>query len=307
MSDTGWKYPRILEESDVQHENQFNVDHTGMRIHELALTNWCYSRFHVSQGVPIPVIISTPSEAFADFTSLWEKNQNGFNYLYQAKDSNGTPLYRPFPEPPKFPLITIKRDKWTHNPKRSFSLYWQRYAGWPSVASNKAYQTPGQQVDLPKADLGTVLQQRRPSGWDFSFQIDHYCSRPDTHAYFINQWMKAMTITSSQPQRWIDCAYPGLLGKRLVLLRQVGDISDLTEEEPGENKRIFRASINVILEGWYVDLDFLKIPAFWVQGLGYQAFTPPETVSEVYDQTVEDIRPEEANVIYDTATPMPTQ
>ena len=301
------RYPRILEESDVKNANQFNVDTTGMRIHELAITRWCYSTFFVAIGVPMPVIISTPSEAFADFTSLWEKNQNSFSYLYQAKDSNGVPLYRPFPEPPKFPLITIKRNGWDYVPERSFSLYWNRYAGWPTMADNLANPATGQKVNLSKNDLGTVLQARRPSAWNYKFQIDHYCSRPDTQAFFLGQYMRSMGSTTSQPQRWIDCRYPGLLGSKKILIRQDGGISDSTEEEPGENKRIYRVTLNLILEGWHEDLDILRIPAFWFQGLGFQSVTSPDEISAIYDSSVTDERPYEQNAVFDAAKPMPTQ
>ena len=301
-------YPRILAESDYQKEAIFDTAGTAMRIHELCVTRWCYRNFLVAVGVPIPVIISTPSEAFADFKAQWEKNSSAFSYLYQAKDSSGTPLYRPFPEPPKFPLITIKRDGWVYDNRRSFSLYWNRYSGWPTVADNLATPENGQQSNLPKADLGNILQIRRPAAWNFKYQLDHYCSRPDTHAYFISQYMKAMGSTSSQPQVWTECAYPGPLGCRKVLIKQEGDIQDATEEEPGaDKKRVFRASISLILEGWYQDLDKVVIPTMWKIGTGFQAVTAPSDINPLYTNVVVDERSNETNPIYDAATPMPTQ
>jgi hypothetical protein len=299
-------YPRVLDESDIQRVNTFDVELTGQRIHEMAMINWCRSSFTLREGFPIPAIMSSPSEAFADFQNIAQQQQNSFSYLYNIKGPDGNPVYLPFPAPFRLPLITVKRDGWVFDNRRGFSFYWQRYAGWPSVSDDHVTPENGQTVGMPRQQLGTVFQQRRPAAYNYKFQLDHYANRPDTKAFFINQYMRSMSRFNSQPQVWIHCIYPQAFGHQVLLLRQEGDIINAEEEEPGLEKRIYRTTINLILEGWQPSLDTLKIPAFWIQTTNLELYGIPPQVTELYASVSTDLRSREENVIYDTATPMPT-
>ena len=72
---------------------------TSMRYHELALQRWLNRVFQVREGYAIPVVFTSPMDAFSQFRQLWSRDNNPFNYLLDLKDANGTPLYEPFPSP----------------------------------------------------------------------------------------------------------------------------------------------------------------------------------------------------------------
>jgi hypothetical protein len=192
--------------------------------------------------------------------------------------------------------LTINRLSWKFDPQRNFGSQWNRNAGWPTVASN-----------VKKNDLGVVREQRMPQAWDYRLQIDHYATRPDQQAHFIQELQLGWFPSASIPNTWIKAVYPNIFGKKLVRIVLDGDITDSTEEEPVDSYRVYRTTVNIIVQGWVPDPDFLYINAFWVQAENVQAISPQQ-LNEAFNADVtqtEDLRSTEENGIFNSAPNMP--
>lgn len=265
-----------------------------MRYHELALVRWINQWAIVREGYPVPTVLSNPTDAFGHFAQLWADPNNPFAYLFQAKDEQGTPLYQPHPAPARYPIISVHRKGWKFRPGQNFSIHRWRHLNWPTV-SDVGATVPGriqQGTGLTKADLGEVTTARRPMAWDYRFQIDHFCNRPDTQAFFLQQLMEQLWRSGGTPQTWISVPYPGY-GDMLVRLYLDGDIESATPEEPPDDRGVeFRTSFSVTLEGFMVDLRFKVYPALWriVMGSGSVA---PEDLRVAF---TEDLRQRGTNV-----------
>lgn len=256
-----------------------------MRYHELALQVWLNKLFFVREGYPVPVVFTNPMDAFSHFQTLWADTNNPFKYLLDAKDENGTPLYLPYPSPVRYPIISVHRKGWRYRTYQNFSIHRFRKINWPTVASTgqPVNGVPNVGTGLRKIDLGNVTTSRMPMAWDYRFQIDHFCMRPDTQAFYMEQLMEEFWRTGGNPQTWIKVAYPGW-GTKLIRLYLEGDVESLTPEEPEDGKHVeFRTSVTVVMEGFDVDLRYKIYPAFWTLVFRSGASVDPYSLQEVFE------------------------
>jgi hypothetical protein len=267
-----------------------------MRYHELALQRWFYSTFFVQVGYPIPVVFSTPMDAFGDFSKLWKSDKNPFKYLFDLKDSEGRPVYEPYPSTLRYPLISVFRRGWKYRPEQSFGLHQFRHMNWPTVDR-----------DITKPDLGNVTVSYRPNAWDYRFQVDHFCMRPDTQAYFIETLMRNFVVGGGTPQTWITIHFP-VLGFQRIRMYIDGEIENSTKEEPEDMTNMeFRTTFTLVVEGYSIDQDVRFVPALWSLLLrsSSQSASPNE-VHEAFDSQVRlDLRIDDANPTLDSRSNIP--
>lgn len=225
----------------------------AMRWHELALQRWCYLNFLIADGYPVPVLFSAPMDAFSQFKNLWKSDTNPFKYLLDLRDANGTPVYAPYPEPPKYPLISIHRKGWAYRSNQNYSYKRWRRIAWPTVSH-----------DVVKQDLGTVATSKMPAAWNFKFQIDHFCLRPETQSTFITNVMRTFWRSGGQPQTWLNVEYPGHFNLKNVRMFIDGDVDSVTPPEPQKEQMVeYRTSFNLVIEGYAPDLNYELFPAIW--------------------------------------------
>jgi hypothetical protein len=243
-----------------------SLDCTGMRSHELALQRWLNKSFLIAWGVPIPVIFSSPMDAMSEFSRLWKDQNNPYAYLYQVKDKNGNQLYQPYPSPVRYPIISVYRKGYKLRREQNFSIHRMRHIAWTSIAdSNDTIPGKEQQgTNLQLGDLGNVVTSRYPVAIDYSFQIDFFCNRPDTQAYFLSRFVQSFWQTGGDKlQTWIPIQYP-VLGNRLIRLYSDSGIDSLTPEVPEEGKNVeFRLSSLITIEGFDIDTDLKVLPTLW--------------------------------------------
>lgn len=236
-----------------------------MRLHELAVMSWLNGWATVREGYPVPVVFTSPLDAFSHFKNLWADANNPFAYLLALKDDKGTPLYQPHPAPVRYPVISVHRKGWKYRVGQNYSIHRWRHINWPTV-SDTGDPIPGKPqigTNLLRPQLGDVTTARRPMAFDFRFQVDHFCNRPDTQAFFVEQLVQQMWRTGSTPQTWIPIPYPAY-GQMLIRLYLDGDIDNMTPEEPAEGSNVeFHTSFSIVVEGYFVDLDFRVYPALW--------------------------------------------
>jgi hypothetical protein len=271
----------------------------SMRYHELALQKWLYSRFFVREGYPIPVVFATPMDAFSQFTRLWSEDKNPFQYLLDVKDETGKPIYEPHPSPVRYPLISVYRKGFKLRPYQNFSTHNWRHVNWPTLSD-----------DVTKSDLGNVTTSKMPMAFDYTFQIDHYCLRPDTQAMFIEKLLRQFWRGGASLQSWLNVSYPGW-GERLVRFVVDGDsIDNASPEEPEDGKNTeFRTSFTLKIEGWSVDLDFQIVPALWKIVLGQSSPNPAE-LNALFEPYVPvatiDLRATGTNLVLDSRPDIPS-
>jgi hypothetical protein len=256
---------------------------TGMRYHELALQHWLNANFLLRWGVPIPVIFSNPMDAFSEFTLEWSRDQNAYQYLLDVKDDIGTPLYLPHPSPIRYPLISVYRRNYKLRQSHNFSIHNMRHIEWPTVsdAGTHVYGKEQHGVNLEVGDLGMVTVTRYPMAVDFKFQVDFFCNRPDTQAFFLRQLFKQFWRTGGpQLQTWTLVKYP-ILGPKLVRLYLDGEVENTTPETPEDGKnQEFRVTISLVLEGYEIDVDYKLYPALWKIVTRSGAITPLKIAGE---------------------------
>lgn len=270
---------------------------TGMRYHELALQKWLYGTFFVREGYPIPVVFSTPMDAFGNFLQLWKSDKNPFKYLTNLKDDNGTPLYEPYPSTLRYPLISVFRRRWTYRPEQSYGVHQFRHMNWPTVASNPS-----------RCELGEVTTSFRPNAWDYKFQIDHFCMRPDTQAYFIEQLMRNFIgIGGGSPQTWMTIHFPAI-GFQRIRMYLDGDIENSTPEEPEDGKHVeFRTTINLVIEGYSIDQNIKIVPALWNLILRSNGSASPDELQAAFDQQITlDLRLGDNNSVLNSRSNVPS-
>jgi hypothetical protein len=231
---------------------------TSMRYHELALQAWLYGRFFVREGYPVPVVFGTPMDAFSKFKDLWAASNNPFEYLYNIKDDDGTPLYEPHPSAPRYPLISVMRKGWKYRQGQNFSIHKWRRLNWPTVSD-----------DVARGNLGTVTTSYMPMAWDYKYQIDYFSMRPDTQAFFIENMMRQFWRTGGSPQTWINVIYPGI-GQHYIRMYMSDETLDWqTPDEPESDKIMeFRTTVNITVEGYSIDTNFQFEPAMWTLVIG---------------------------------------
>lgn len=282
-----------------------SLSSASMRYHELALVRWLNQWALVREGYPVPVVFSNPMDAFSHFAQLWSSANNPYKYLLDLKDEAGTPLYEPHPSPARYPIISVHRRGWKYRPGQNYSIHRWRHVNWPTT-SDEGPTVPGKVqigTQVYRADLGEVLTARRPMAWDYRFQIDHFCTRPDTQAFFIDQLMDQLWRAGGNPQTWLVVDFPGY-GAMQVRLALEGDIENMTPDEAQTDKSMeFRTSINVVVEGYHVDTKFESYPALWTM-----------TVNSVGSGTTvvdaafhEDLRRYGANLTLDSRSNVPAR
>ena len=266
------------------------------RIHEHALQAWM-RRFVVTEGYPVPVVFATPMTAFAEYTRLWDSESNPFKYLTELKDGKGKPLY-PYPAPIRLPLINIKPLPMRQRPSQSYSIHRVRRQNYWS-----------QSKDVLQSDLGNVAQSMYPSAWDFRFQLDHYCKRPDTQAQFIAALTKAFHImTGGGSYCWLPVAYPGWFeGHSLCRLVLDGDIEGVQEEDQQDRTYFFRTTVTLTLEGYVPDLDVRTVPALWflTERLGSATPEQLDSLYPGYLSRTEDLREHNENRVFKALVDLP--
>lgn len=253
---------------------------TAIRYHELALQRWLNEKFVVNIGYPTPVVFSNPVDAYAHFQQLWKKESGGnpFAYLLGALDDKGTPLYQPYPSPARYPLISVKRKGWKYRPNQNFSIHRWRHIDWPTIANANppVNGVTDNGANLKKEHLGNVTTSRMPMAWDFRFQLDHFCLRPDSQAHYVGIWMEEFWKSGGGPQTWMVVNYPNW-GPKLVRMYLDGDIEDSTPEQPEDGSNVeFRTTANIVIEGFSVDLAYENYPALWKLIMRDIAVSPDE-------------------------------
>jgi hypothetical protein len=207
-------------------------------------------------------------EAFSVFSKLWQDKNNPFAYLFGIKDDKGTPLYEPYPSPPRFPLISVSRKSVKLRPYQNFSIHRFRHVNWPTVSdtgTNSVYGRNQTGIDLTQCDLGNVTVQSMPIAFDYRFQIDHWCLRPDNQALFLEKLIRQFWRGGPNMQTWLPVTYPGW-GLQRVRLYVEGDEIDhhSPEEADAQDKNVeFRTTFNIVIEGFSVDLNYQVLPALW--------------------------------------------
>ena len=277
-----------------------------MRYHELALQNWLNQKFKLRWGgsgpssASVPVVFGAPMDAFSIFAKLWSEANNPFKYLLDVKDENGNPLYQPYPAPVRYPVMSVHRKGWKLRQYQNFSIHRMRHVNWPTVSSigPGVYGVANNGTNLTQCQLGEVTTSRFPMAFDFRFQIDHFCNRPDTQAFFTSQLFRQFWRTGGPVmQTWIKVAYPGF-GDKLVRMYIDGDIENMTPEEPEDGKNVeFRTSFTVVVEGYDIDLDYHVYPALW-KLIVREGSADPADLAIVFSGTV-DLREQEANATVD--------
>jgi len=256
-----------------------------MRYHELALQLWLNRIFTLRWGAAVPVVFTSPMDAFSLFSQLWSEANNPFKYLLDVKDANGVPLYQPYPAPVRYPVISVYRKGWKLRQSHNFSIHRMRWINWPSVSNPGpgVYGVANNGTNFTECGMGNVTTSRFPMAFDYRFQIDHFCNRPDTQAFFLSQLFREFWRTGGpQLQTWIKVSYPGF-GDKLVRLFIDGDVENLTPEEPEDSKNVeFRTSFTVVVEGYEIDLDYRIYPALWNLILR-EGSAPPEAVNAAFD------------------------
>jgi hypothetical protein len=256
-----------------------------MRYHELAVQRWLNRLFVVRDGYPVPVVFATPMDAFSQFSKLWSASANNpFQYLLNAVDEDGTPLYQPYPAPITYPLLSVYRKGFKYRSYQNFSIHKFRHINWPTV-----------NADVGRCELGNVTTSKMPMAWDYRFQIDFFCLRPDTQAYFVEKMMREMYKTGGVPQTWIPVEYPAW-GRQLIRVYIDGDIENSTPEEPEADRNVeFKTTVNLVVEGFSLDLDFKVEPALWHIIFG-QGSVDPTTLQRAFEPLRdEDVRIRDAN------------
>jgi len=259
-----------------------------MRYHELALQRWLNKIFLLRWGVPVPVVFTTPMDAFSLFNKLWSEANNPFKYLLDVKDECGNPVYQPHPQPVRYPIISVYRKGWHFRNSHNFSIHRMRWINYPTVSDAAELHESGthqQGVDLTRCNLAEVTTSRFPMAFDYRFQVDHFCNRPDTQAFFTSQLFREFWRTGGpQLQTWIKVSYPGF-GDKLIRLYIDGDIQNMTPEEPEQDKNVeFRTSFTVVVEGYDLDLNYRIYPALWYL-IMREGTAPPEALNDAFEFT----------------------
>jgi hypothetical protein len=92
----------------------------------------------------------------------------------------------------RYPLLSVYRKGFKYRSYQNFSIHKFRHINWPTMSD-----------DVGRCELGNVTTSKMPMAWDYRFQIDFYCNRPDTQAFFVEKLMREMYKTGGTPQTWM--------------------------------------------------------------------------------------------------------
>ena len=256
-------------------------------MHAIALVRWLNHRFLLREGVPIPVILASPMDAFSQFDKLWQQANSPFAYLQNMGQTPGTPAVYPVNQ--RYPLLSLDFRSAEYAANRSYSGRVYRCLGWPTV---EAQDTPG----MTLSQLGWVNQARMPLAFNYRYQLDHWALRPDTQAFFIRQLFKAVKASGADLQTYIKVLYPAYYGGALVKLRIDPNIQDGTQKDPADDTIKYRTTVNLTVEGWAIDQTIRTTKAFWILNNLAVAFDPAQ-LDQVYLMQNTDLRPYQDNPV----------
>ncbi len=279
--------------------SRFTLEVTDKRVHDVAIQRWFQQKFLMREGFPVPIVLSNPMDAFATFSRLWNGPNNPYAYLAQLADFGGLD-----PGPMRFPLFSVDFKRMKYRPQQSYASRTNRRLKWLTVDSA--------QEGVTINDLANVAQARFPAAWTFQYQVDFWCTRPDTQAIFMKQLTNCFKVMSAGvPQTFIPVVYPnyfGSLAERLVL---TSDIDDMTEKDNNNSEVQFRTSFTVEIEGYAIDPSVTVSPTFWTMIVGAEAAISPEDINRYFDlhgiqasQDLRAIRPV-LNSVLVSRTPLP--
>jgi hypothetical protein len=107
--------------------------------------------------------------------------------------------------------------------------------------------------------------------------------------------MWEMYKTGGTPQTWMAIDYPAW-GRQLIRVYIDGDIENATPEEPQADQSIeFRTTMNLVVEGFSLDLNFKIEPAFWYLIFGNGSVDPVTLQRAFTPLREEDVRIRDAN------------
>lgn len=244
-------------------------------------------------------------DAFSHFSKLWADDSNPFAYLLNVKDERGTPLYEPHPSPVRYPLISVMRKGIKYRAYQNFSIHSWRHVNWPTVSDAGPPLHGKAQVgtDLTKCNLGNVTTSRMPMAFDYRFQIDHFCLRPDTQAFYVERLLNQFWRSGGTLQSWMDIEYPGW-GSQYIRVYVEGDIDQSVPEEYQDKNVEFRTSFTLVVEGFSIDLDYQVKPALWK--LIPWSGTPDELTDLLRVRLEVDLRETGLNPVLESRTAIPS-
>jgi len=257
-------------------KREVTSDVTGMRVHELALQRWFYTNFYVVEGYPVPVVFANPMDVFAEFDRLFQADTSPFSYLQSLVTTDGKRLYEPYPSNARYPLICVKRKTFAFRPTQSYGIHLNRRIAYPTVA--------GVEDGLKRKDLGNVVGNNRATAWNYSYQVDHYCLRPDTQAIFIEKVVRKFRLGGGQPMTWLQVAYPPPNGFQSCRLLLEGNINNITEDEHPDNVTVYRTSFDLLIEGYSPDINLVTQPTLW-QIISSSTTVAPDVLNGAYTYT----------------------
>jgi len=258
------------------------VDLSAVRLHGMAVRWWCYRHFTLSEGSPVPVVYASPMDAFAEFKRLYNTPNGPYSYL-KAPAIAGPKVW---PENTVTPLISINFLGLTYRPDLSAASRVNRYNAWVSVSS--AAQ------GMVENELGGVQQTNYAQAFDFSFQLDMWCQKPNTQAVLIEQLLQAFRSTAAGVmQTWVPVPYPKTHGNQLVRLRIEDGPRNMTESvdmAPEAKTVLYRTSCTVLVEGYRPDRTRVIVPTVWYFSLGIEENLSPADLNTLYVLNNYDLR-----------------
>jgi hypothetical protein len=272
-----------------------------MRFHELAVQHWLNENFLVADGFPLPVLFSSPMDAFSNFENLWADSDNPFKYLLDLKDENGTPIYEPHPSPARLPMISVMRKGWAWRPGQNYSIHRYRHVCWETVDTAP---------DVKLKDLGRVIRARMPMAWDYKFQIDHFSLTPASQASFVSRMMRVFWRSGGTLQTWLTVNYPEPFSQKYVRMRLDGDIENLTPETPADDEiTVYRTGCTLVVEGYEPELDYVTLPTLWTLRLRETVPADPGDLQQMFSgEQVFDLRTNPQNpVVLERLEDLPPQ
>jgi hypothetical protein len=269
---------------DVTKREVVNHSVAAAYVHYAAVQAWMNRRFLVREGYPVPVILASPMNAFSEFIQLMGAQDGPFKYLFALKDTEGQPVYQPRQGVAQLPLISVQMNGITHRTAMNYGIHDWRRVDHPTVSDNATRQ-----------DLGNATQAKMPAGWNYNYNVEHYCRRPDTQMIFMHELQRAVHRASAgSAQTWITVNYPGWWGAQKCRL-YIGNPENLTEPDE-QGVVIYRTSFSVTVEGWFCDLDLRVLPTFWTLVTGSRGTLSPRLAAQLVNpESAEDLRAGERN------------
>jgi len=165
----------------------------------------------------------------------------------------------------RYPLLSVMRQGIRFRPYQNFSTHRWRHVNWPSVSDTE--EIPGKEQignELVQCDLGHITTSRMPMAFDYRFQVDHFCMRPDTQAFYIERLLNQFWRSGGGLQTWMDIEYPGW-GQQYIRIYIEGDIDHRAPEDSAvQNSPVeYRTSYTLVVEGFSIDVDYQIEPALW--------------------------------------------